>query len=59
MLVIQRQVGQAILIAPDIRVVVLDISGAKVRLGIDAPREVQIDREEWRQKVLDDEPKAR
>ena len=45
MLVLSRQVGEAIRIGPDIRLVVVRI-GNSVRLGIDAPPELKIVREE-------------
>jgi carbon storage regulator len=37
MLAITRKTGEAIRIGDDVRIVVLDVSGGKVRLGIDAP----------------------
>ena len=46
MLVLSRKVGQAIVIAGAVRVVVAAIDGYKVRLGVQAPPQVVIDREE-------------
>jgi carbon storage regulator len=46
MLVLTRQVGQEIIIDGSIRVMVTAIQGNKVRLGITAPPEVRVDREE-------------
>ena len=46
MLVLTRRRGEAITIGPNIRVVVLDIKGGQIRLGIDAPSTVQIHRDE-------------
>jgi carbon storage regulator len=46
MLVLSRRLGEAILIADNIRVTVTSIRGAKVRLGIEAPRSVEVSREE-------------
>jgi carbon storage regulator len=46
MLVLTRKVNEAIIIAGEIRVMVAEIQGAKVRLGVDAPRIVTVDREE-------------
>ncbi len=46
MLVLSREKNQAIICNRDIRIVVVEIRGDKVRLGIEAPREVPIDREE-------------
>jgi len=46
MLVLTRRVQEAIVIADKIRVIVAEIEGAKVRLGVEAPRHVTVDREE-------------
>jgi carbon storage regulator CsrA len=42
MLVLSRKIGQEITIGSDVRVVVHRISGNRVTLGIEAPREVSI-----------------
>ena len=46
MLVLTRRAGESIVIGDDVRVVVLDVHGDTVRLGIDAPRSVQVHRAE-------------
>ena len=46
MLVLTRRTNQSIVIGPDITVTVLEIRGDQVRLGIRAPREVSVHREE-------------
>jgi carbon storage regulator len=46
MLVLTRTIGGKILVGDDIELVVIDIKGDSVRLGIDAPRHVRIQREE-------------
>jgi len=46
MLVLTRRRGEAITIGPNIRVVVLDIKGGQIRLGIDAPSTVEVHRDE-------------
>ncbi|KNC17342.1 carbon storage regulator CsrA [Arthrobacter sp. RIT-PI-e] len=46
MLVLTRKVGEQILIGDDIVITVLDSRGEGVRIGIDAPRGVKIQREE-------------
>lgn len=46
MLVLSRKVGEAIVIASEVRVVVAEVRGASVRLGVQAPRDVAVDREE-------------
>lgn len=46
MLVLTRRSGESIVIGDEVRVVVLDVRGDTVRLGIDAPRSVQVHRAE-------------
>ncbi|WP_298255063.1 carbon storage regulator CsrA [uncultured Arthrobacter sp.] len=46
MLVLTRKVGEQILIGDDIVITVLDSRGDGIRIGIDAPRGVKIQREE-------------
>lgn len=50
MLVLSRQKDQSILIGDSIRVMVVDVRGDKVRLGIEAPKDVAVDRVEVRQR---------
>ena len=46
MLVLTRRGGEGIMIGDDIEIKVLDVSGEKVRIGIDAPREIGVYRTE-------------
>ena len=46
MLVLSRRLNQAIVIGGEVRVTVLAITPSRVELGIEAPRQVVIDREE-------------
>lgn len=46
MLVLTRRAGESIVIGDDIKVVVLDVHGDTVRIGIDAPRSIQVHRAE-------------
>ena len=46
MLVLSRRLGEAIVIGDSIHLTIVDVGGGKVKLGIDAPEEVRIDREE-------------
>lgn len=51
MLVLSRHKEERILIGDDIEIVVVDIRGDKVRLGIRAPKDVPIFREEIYEKI--------
>jgi carbon storage regulator len=44
MLVLTRKLGEEIVIGQDIRVKVVSVQGDRVRLGIEAPRSVPVDR---------------
>lgn len=46
MLILSRNESQSIIIGDDIKVTVLGINGKQVRIGVDAPDEVAVDREE-------------
>jgi carbon storage regulator len=46
MLVLGREIDQSVMIGDSIKVTVVDVRGDKVRLGIDAPEEISVDREE-------------
>lgn len=46
MLILQRKVGESIIIGDNIAITVQSISSDKVKIAIDAPKEVQIIREE-------------
>ncbi|MEC4024573.1 carbon storage regulator [Pseudomonas fulva] len=52
MLMLSRNIGKAVIIGGNIRVTVAQINGCQVRLGIDAPRGVIIDREEIHQRRI-------
>jgi carbon storage regulator len=51
MLVLTRKVGEQIRVGEDIVVTLVRIQGDKVRLGIEAPRQVPIHREEVRRRL--------
>jgi carbon storage regulator len=51
MLVLTRKTNQSITIGDDIEITVLSVSGDKVRIGIEAPRDISV----FRREVLDSE----
>jgi len=53
MLVLTRRAGQSIMIGNDIVVTVLEVSGEAVRVGIQAPVEIPVHREEVLQMLQD------
>ena len=54
MLVLSRKAEESMFIGDDIKITVLDIRGGQVRIGITAPQEVKIHREEVYQRIVDD-----
>ena len=46
MLIVTRRVGERIMIGSDVSVKVLAVNGNQVRIGVDAPRNVAVHREE-------------
>ncbi len=46
MLVLSRKVGESIVIADDVTVTILEVRGDVVRIGVDAPRSVAVNRAE-------------
>jgi carbon storage regulator len=46
MLILTRRVSESIIIGDDVSITVLSVKGHQVRLGISAPKEVSVHREE-------------
>ena len=46
MLVLSRQKDQSIMIGDDVEIIIVDVRGDKVRLGITAPKEIPVHRKE-------------
>ena len=58
MLVLTRKIGETIAIDDHIKITVVQIKGKQVRLGIDAPKETKIHREEIYQAIQDQNKEA-
>jgi carbon storage regulator len=58
MLVLTRKTGEGIIIGDDIRITVVELKGGGVRIGIDAPREMKVHRQEVYERIKQENKEA-
>ena len=58
MLILTRRVGETVMIGNDITVTVLGVKGNQVRVGVNAPKEVAVHREEIYERIKREEEAA-
>ena len=58
MLILTRRVGESLMVGDDITVTVLGVKGNQVRIGVSAPRDVAVHREEIYNRIQGDEKPA-
>jgi carbon storage regulator len=56
MLILSRKVGETLMIGDDITLTVMEVKGGQIRLGINAPKNVKVHREEVFLRIKESEP---
>ena len=58
MLILTRRVGESVMIGEDVTITVLRVKGNQVRLGVNAPRTVSVQREEIFERIKNEGPES-
>jgi carbon storage regulator len=51
MLILTRRVGEALMVGDETKIIVLGVKGSQIRLGINAPKDIVVHREEIYDKI--------
>ncbi len=55
MLILTRRVGETLMVGDDVSITVLGVKGNQVRIGINAPKEIPVHREEIYNRIKNEE----
>ena len=58
MLILTRRVGETLMIGDEVTVTVLGVKGNQVRIGVNAPRDVTVHREEIYERIKQEQQEA-
>ena len=51
MLILTRKIGESLIIGDDVEITVLSVRGNQVKLGVNAPKEIAVHRQEFYERI--------
>ena len=57
MLILTRRIGETLMVGDDVTVTVLGVQGGQIRVGINAPKDVEVHREEIYKRIQEEKRK--